>query len=628
MQFFRVFRVVSCTPILTIDGLMASSKYTYDSNGNQHTIEEPNGDITTNTWNGENRLILVEHPDSTETVYRYNGDGLRVFQDHDGTVTLFLYDGNNLLQETDDTGLVEAAFTYIPLPYAEVLSQRRDTESSFYLPDGIRNIRQLTDDTQVVTDEYAFDAFGNLRSATGSTANSQLYKGQLLSYRNDPHAGPDSQSSMHFRNQSATTFRFTSEDPAEDDLNLYRPVGNNPVNGEDPSGLEDHQLGFSTEEKAAKKAAQERRRQLERENEERRQREVSAELDAKFEVRRRTLAARKAKEQDNNNNWRLENPRGAMALHADVSVSEVTDQMHQGVLIQLEPQVFGSADSPRRYGSPGENFGTYLMPGLSAVPFTVQDVKDIRQERLANEAELERSRAILEMGVPGYGTMRNSRTLLDSEATTGQKILAGISVAIDVAPAAGQLVPNLGGSSRALDSTDIFAPVNEIEMLCDASIGSGRLGGAIVSDVTIDRLASRLARNQVVIDRSEAAVARLDSRGSLAAFAVAENGESARLLLRPDATRYEIAHELKHYTEWLSDPAAYVQRGLAYRSVKGGRTFEMFSKAASTLSAERYVFEGLQETHFHRLTPQEIQHAQNYMRDVQQNYDFWRRQAR
>ncbi len=32
--------------------------FTYD-NGNQLTIEEPSDDITTNTWDGENRLIQV-----------------------------------------------------------------------------------------------------------------------------------------------------------------------------------------------------------------------------------------------------------------------------------------------------------------------------------------------------------------------------------------------------------------------------------------------------------------------------------------------------------------------------------------------------------------------------------------
>jgi len=223
----------------TVTDTTGTTSYTYDANGNQLTIEEPSGAITTNTWNGENRLIVVEHPDGTETYYRYNGDGLKVAEDHDGTVTLFVYDGNNRLQETDDVGTVEAEFTCIPLPYAEVLSQRRDMDSSFYLPDGIRNVAQLTDDTEVVTDHYSYDAFGNLRTSFGfGTSNSQLYKGQLLSYRDDPHAGPDKETSTHFRNVNSQTGRFTSEDPAADDSNLYRPVGNNPVNVEDPSGLQ------------------------------------------------------------------------------------------------------------------------------------------------------------------------------------------------------------------------------------------------------------------------------------------------------------------------------------------------------------------------------------------------------
>ena len=50
-------------------------------------------------------------------------------------------------------------------------------------------MRQLTDDAQVVTDEYSFDGWGKLTSSTGSTANSQLYKGEYLAYRKDPDAG-------------------------------------------------------------------------------------------------------------------------------------------------------------------------------------------------------------------------------------------------------------------------------------------------------------------------------------------------------------------------------------------------------------------------------------------------------
>jgi len=91
-----------------------------------------------------------------------------------------------------------------------------------------------------VTDEYDFSGWGERRSSTGSTANSQQYKGRLLAYRRDPDAGPDEQYAMHHRNYDPKTATFTSADPAEDDSNLYRYVRNNPVNKDDPSGLEDY----------------------------------------------------------------------------------------------------------------------------------------------------------------------------------------------------------------------------------------------------------------------------------------------------------------------------------------------------------------------------------------------------
>jgi YD repeat-containing protein len=120
-----------------IDRGIASS--TCDENGNAFSFEERLGNLTTNTWNGENRLVQVEHPGGDITTYTYNADGLRVREEHDGVETRFVYDGNNLLREADDTNLPEADYTYIPQAYAEAISQRRDGNSSFYLADGIRN---------------------------------------------------------------------------------------------------------------------------------------------------------------------------------------------------------------------------------------------------------------------------------------------------------------------------------------------------------------------------------------------------------------------------------------------------------------------------------------------------------
>jgi hypothetical protein len=81
--------------------------------------------------------------------------------------------------------------------------------------------------------------------------------------------------------------------------------------------------------------------------------------------------------------------------------------MDETVRHQVEHDTPFSARAPRRYGDPGENLGTIdtLEPGTSAVPFREADWADLRQERLANEAELARSRAIIigsvTLAVPG-----------------------------------------------------------------------------------------------------------------------------------------------------------------------------------------------------------------------------------
>jgi YD repeat-containing protein len=159
--------------------------------GNQTAIEEPSGDITTNTWSCDNRLTQVEHPSGAITTYAFNGDGLRYSKDDGVDVTVSVYDGNNVLQEYDDIGVQECQYTYIPQQYAESISQIRDSVSSFFLFDGLQNVCQLTDDSETVTDEYAYSADGQPISTTGTTANSQTYKGQRLAYhRGAPRGRP------------------------------------------------------------------------------------------------------------------------------------------------------------------------------------------------------------------------------------------------------------------------------------------------------------------------------------------------------------------------------------------------------------------------------------------------------
>ncbi|MFN7841227.1 MAG: RHS repeat-associated core domain-containing protein, partial [Pirellula sp.] len=100
-----------------------------------------------------------------------------------------------------------------------------------------KNLRMLTDDTGMVTDEYDFDAFGSELSTSGSTLNAHRWKGESLAYYREPDAAPSLQYALHFRNYDPLTGTFPSRDPAEDDSNLYRYVKNNPLNASDPSGL-------------------------------------------------------------------------------------------------------------------------------------------------------------------------------------------------------------------------------------------------------------------------------------------------------------------------------------------------------------------------------------------------------
>jgi RHS repeat-associated protein len=118
--------------------------------------------------------------------------------------------------------------------WMEPVNGQIQTSRFVYHTDGLGSVVAMTDSSQQTAKSYAYEAFGKIRSETGTltidrytyTAREALGDSLGLYYYRwrvmDPNVG-----------------RFTSEDPLDfvDGANLYLYVKNNPSNFKDPAGL-------------------------------------------------------------------------------------------------------------------------------------------------------------------------------------------------------------------------------------------------------------------------------------------------------------------------------------------------------------------------------------------------------
>jgi RHS repeat-associated protein len=221
---------------------ISSSTSTYDANDRLNSEGyDANGNTTsadgkTYTYNFENRIKSMNAGALTVT---YDGDGNRVAKTVGGVATGFLVDDLNptgyaqVIEEIVG-GSVQRTYTY----GNTLVSQKQlgSNQSSFYNSDTHGSVRLLMDSAGAVTDTYDFDAFGNLISATGTTANDHLYSGE----RFDSDLGVYYLRERYYNPQRG---RFLTSDSFEGfvdkprTLHRYAYVGNDPVNFIDPSGL-------------------------------------------------------------------------------------------------------------------------------------------------------------------------------------------------------------------------------------------------------------------------------------------------------------------------------------------------------------------------------------------------------
>jgi len=208
------------------------ASYAFDANGNTLSKNDSTG-ITAYTWDFENRLTSVILPGSGGTVnFKYDPFWRRIYKSSASGVSIYVYDGDNLVEETNASGAVVARYSQTE-NLDEPLAMLRGGTTSYYQADGLGSVTSLSNAAGTLAQTYTFDSQGNQTASGGSLTNPFHFAGREL----------DSETGLYFfraRYYDSQIGRFVSEDPigfSGGDNNVYRYSFNDPVNLEDPSGL-------------------------------------------------------------------------------------------------------------------------------------------------------------------------------------------------------------------------------------------------------------------------------------------------------------------------------------------------------------------------------------------------------
>jgi RHS repeat-associated protein len=214
----------------------ANSTYEYDDNGNltKKTPKTP-GPITTYEYDVENKLVKAI-TNGTTAIYKYDGLGRRVEKQVANvgtTVTRYVYDGEDILLELNDTNQIVARYTHGPGVDAPIIIDKNN-QTYYYHADGLSSITEITNQAGTVVQSYKYSSYGKMEFI--------LDPGFVQPYTFTARE-VDTETGLYYyraRHYDPISGRFVQTDPigTTGGLNFYAYVGNNPVSFIDPLGLD------------------------------------------------------------------------------------------------------------------------------------------------------------------------------------------------------------------------------------------------------------------------------------------------------------------------------------------------------------------------------------------------------
>lgn len=245
----------------TIDG--ATLSYTYDANdrllsesdGTSHAYDNmgnllrtQNGaDIQRYSWDSSNRLIEHTASNGDRTKFGYDVSGIRTdkttqFGQPSAQRTAFLIDYlqayAQVLEEATGPAISAPLFDVAYIHGDDLIAQVRGPATNYLHYDGLGSTRLLSDGSGLVSDRYAYTAYGELDASgsSGATDNVYRYTGEqfdaelgqyyLRARYMDPARG---------RFMGMDSFRGYQSDPISQNKYLY--ANTNPALNIDPTGL-------------------------------------------------------------------------------------------------------------------------------------------------------------------------------------------------------------------------------------------------------------------------------------------------------------------------------------------------------------------------------------------------------